>query len=152
MVKTPLKKKNYNYRHSRARRVIENAFGILTARQRIFRKPIRGTVANVKRCTLAYPALHNYLHLTDNTHYLPVGFIDSEDKDGNICRGEWRQMRCNQSGNLQRLQPVKGSRIRQNILQIKNNLKNYLNSEGGNVPCHEDLTQQSMTLIWCLYY
>ena len=49
----------YNYRHSRARRVIENAFGILTARWQIFQKLIRGTVANVERYTLACLALHN---------------------------------------------------------------------------------------------
>ena len=126
--------KIYNYRHSRARRVIENSFGILTARWRIFQKPIRGTVANVERYILACLALHNYLRLTDNAHYSPVGFIDSEGKEGNICPGEWRLMRCNQSGNLQRLQPVRGSRVRQDVLQIRNNLKNYLNSEGGSVP------------------
>ena len=68
--------KIYNYRHSRARRVIENAFRILTARWRIFQKPIRGTVANVERYALACLALHNYLRFTDNAHYSPVGFID----------------------------------------------------------------------------
>ena len=42
-------------------------------------------------------------------------------------------MRSNQNGNLQKLQLVRGSRVRQNVLQIKNNLKNYLNHEGGSV-------------------
>ena len=86
--------KIYDYCHSRAQRVIENAFGILTARWRIFQKPIRGTVPNVERYMLACLALHNYLRLTYNAHYSPVGFIDSEDKEGNICPGEWRLMRC----------------------------------------------------------
>ena len=48
----------YNYRHSRARRCIENAFGILSARWRIFQKPIRATVENVEKYTLACLALH----------------------------------------------------------------------------------------------
>ena len=82
--------------------------------------PIRRTVANVERYKLACLVLHNYLRLTDNAHYSPVGFIDLEDKEGNICPGEWRLMRCNQSENLQRLQPVRGSCIRQDVFQIRN--------------------------------
>ena len=126
--------KTYNYRHSIARRIIESAFGILTARWSIFQKPIRRTVVNVERYTLACLALHSYLRLTNTAHNSPVGFIDSEDKERSICPGEWRLMRCNQSVNLQRLQPVKGSSIRQDILQTRNNLKNYLISEGCSTP------------------
>ena len=74
----------YNYRHSRARRVIENCFGILSARFRILQKPIRASVENAEKYVLACLALHNYLRLTDNAHYTPAGFIDSEDKHGNF--------------------------------------------------------------------
>ena len=55
----------YNYRHSKARRVIENYFGILLARFRILQIPIRASVENVEKYVLAYLALHDYLRLTD---------------------------------------------------------------------------------------
>ena len=84
------KKKIYNYRQSRARRVIENTFGILSTSWRIFHKPIKATVTNAENFTLACLTLHNYLRQTDNAMYTPSGFIDSENKDGTIKEGEWR--------------------------------------------------------------
>ena len=75
----------FNYRHlRRARCIIENACGILSARWRIFHKSIRATVCNVEKYTLACLALHNYLLLTYDAKYSPVGFIDSEVSCGNI--------------------------------------------------------------------
>ena len=58
----------YNYRHSRGRRVIENTFGIVTSRWRIFQKPIRATVSNLEKYTMACLALHNYLRQTQKMH------------------------------------------------------------------------------------
>ena len=75
--------KIYNYRHSSARRCIENAFGILAQRWRIFLKPIKALVKNVENYTLACLALHSYLRITENANYIPTGFADSEDSDGN---------------------------------------------------------------------
>ena len=93
----------YNYRQSRARRVIENCFGILSVCFRIFQKPIRASVENVGKYVLACLALHNYLRLTDNAHYTPVGFIDSEEKHGNFVPGVWTSQNENpvQCGSFQ---------------------------------------------------
>ena len=124
----------YNYRHSRARRCIENAFGILSARWRIFQKPIRATVSNVEKYTLACLALHNYLRLTDNSHYSPAGFVDSEDKDGHLLPGEWRLSNSVDNGGLRDLPRVRGSRSRQDVLEVRNDLKEFLNSDEGSVP------------------
>ena len=43
----------YNYRLSRARQTIENAFGILSANWRIFRRPIRASTDLVEKITKA---------------------------------------------------------------------------------------------------
>ncbi len=49
------------YHISRARRVIENAFGILAARFRVFRRPIHAKVNTTESITKACVALHNFL-------------------------------------------------------------------------------------------
>lgn len=127
-------KKIYNYRQSRARRVIENAFGILSARWRIFHKPIIATVENVEIYTLCCLALHNYLRQTDNAMYTPQGFVDVESKDGKIKQGEWRAEKANRNGALQKINPVRGSRYSKDALEMRETLKTYVNSENGSVP------------------
>lgn len=85
--------KVYNYRLSRGRRVIENAFGILTSRWRILRRRFKATDENVNRYVLACVALHNFL-LTLNeekTRYCPAKFVDTETWNGEVIDGEWRK-------------------------------------------------------------
>ncbi|XP_066915143.1 uncharacterized protein [Clytia hemisphaerica] len=77
----------FNYRLSRARRTIENAFGIHSARRRILYSPIRAKVENVENYVLACLSLHNYLRITDNASYCPSGFVDSYDSTGKLKEG-----------------------------------------------------------------
>ena len=84
--------------------MIENAFGILSARWRIFNRPIRASVENVERFVLAAMALHNYLRQTNNASYTPNGFVDSENNNGSIRLGEWRN---NVSGNAKGLVDIR---------------------------------------------
>ena len=65
-----------HYRLPRARRVIENMFGILAARWRMYHSPIIALIENAESYVLATIAHHNFLRLTDNAVYTPVGFID----------------------------------------------------------------------------
>jgi len=82
----------FNYRLSKARRVIENCFGILAARRRIFRRAIQAKVETVQKVVQSTVALHNYLRQTDTACYCPAGFVYSFDGSGNILTGEWRRI------------------------------------------------------------
>ena len=132
----------YNYRHSRARRVIENVFGILSSRWKIFQKPIRATVENVEKYTLACLALHNYLRLTDNAYYSPGGFVDSEDQEGKKLSGGWRSTNSidDAFGNLR---PVHGPRYGIDAAETQELLKKYVNSEEGSVTWQVDYVRRT---------
>jgi len=60
----------FNYRLSRARRIIENTFGILVSRWRIFRKSIYARPDVVDKFVLAAMCLHNFL-MIKNSEKLP---------------------------------------------------------------------------------
>ena len=98
------KRKIFNYRLSRVRRIIENTFGILVVRWTIFQRPIEGTPERVEKYILAMIALHNYLRQTDNAFYTPAGFVDSVDSTGELVEGNWRNLIDN---NLQPIRPVR---------------------------------------------
>ena len=81
----------YNYRVSRARRVVENAFGMLAARFQIFKTNIAINVSTTKVITLAACVLHNLLRSRVPSQYIPCGSLDKEDRHtGQIKKGDWR--------------------------------------------------------------
>lgn len=60
-----INRKIFNYRLSRARRTVECAFGILTSRWRIFRRPIATSISNAISIIKATVCLHNFLMTND---------------------------------------------------------------------------------------
>lgn len=70
-----------NSRLSRARRVVENAFGILANRWRLFRITIPLHPDNAGKVTLAAVCLHNFLRDRHSETYTPPGLADEEDED-----------------------------------------------------------------------
>ena len=69
---------------------------------RIFRRPIKANVDTVNSSVKASVCKNN-LQLIDNSHYVPTGFVDSENSSGNIISGEWRNIVEEEDGALRRL-------------------------------------------------
>ena len=121
-------RKVFNYRLSRAQRIIGNTFRVLVSRLRIFQKPIEGKPEFVEKNVLAITALYSYLQ-TDKPHYTPAGFVDSEDKSGAILEGQWRELI--DSSNIQSVRLIRNFRYAKNALQIREVLADLFVSENG---------------------
>ena len=137
-------KQIFNYRQSRARRVIENAFGISVSRWRIFRQPIEASPEKVGKYTLALITLHNYLRQTDATSYTSSGFTDSEDSSGKIKEGSWRGVFQHEGAHAMNVIPkTHNSRTKTSILTMRDDLAKYLVTEQGQVPGQWDYVRRS---------
>lgn len=93
---TPLNKKQriFNYRLSRARRIVENAFGILASVFRIFEKAISVDVETVDLIVKSACALHNWLLCTDRHQFVSANLVDIEDIENiRLIPGAWRAER-----------------------------------------------------------
>ena len=84
----------FNYRLSRARRVVENAFGLLAARFRCLLTTMPQSADRVCTITLACCVLHNLLRVRYPT--AQVNVVDQENADiHEIIRGAWRDNAVN---------------------------------------------------------
>ncbi|XP_067006617.2 uncharacterized protein [Anabrus simplex] len=106
-------KKVFNYRLSRARKVVENSFGILSSRWRLFLKPLEIQPKTVDKVVRAACCLHNMCLKNPLSH-------------------EPDQLSPETSA-LQQLQLIRRNPT-QEALQIRENFKNYFNSPEGSVP------------------
>lgn len=83
----PYDEKAFNYRLSRARRVIENTFAVLTNRFQCFQRPIALDKDRVDVILLAACTLHNFL-LRNARDYVDLSVLDYEDtENGVVIRG-----------------------------------------------------------------
>ena len=77
---------------------------------------------------------------TNNSVYPSTGFIDSECSDRNYKTREWRLSVAGISeanGAIQSIHVIRGSRYRDECVQIRDDIKDYLNSESGCVSWQE---------------
>lgn len=81
-------KRVFNYRVCRGRRVVENVFGQLTHKFKIFHRPIQLIPEKATTVTLACIHLFNYIKRTAATQQ---NEYDTENNQGEIFPGEWRR-------------------------------------------------------------
>lgn len=74
-----LRQKVFNYRLSRARRMVESSFGILASMWRIFRKPIIAGEDTVKKIVQACVCLHNLLLMKRQSNFNRQGVQNYRD-------------------------------------------------------------------------
>ena len=122
----------YNYRISRARRVVENAFGIMANRFRVFHTRIGLEPAKVEKIVMAACVLHNMLREE-------VGFTsnlcDQEDPaTHSVTNGSWREDPL-----LDKATMPTGTNTTHRAKSQREYLVSYLNSEVGAVPWQLDM-------------
>ncbi|XP_025989586.2 protein ALP1-like [Solenopsis invicta] len=125
------KEKNiFNYRLSRARRVIENTFGILACQWRILRKPIIGKVETVERIVQSIVCLHNWLRKQDinKNEYITTSMIDHDGPNGFI-PGSWRMVVENGSG-YREVQRAGAYMSTRKSMEVRENFCEYFNNDG----------------------
>lgn len=127
-------KRVFNYRLSRARRVVENVFGILASRFRILRRPIICNYNKVVLITKAVVALHNFLmdfsSKNNNYSYCPVNYVDRDTCSASgIIPGEWRKDNESISG-MRDLMSVGSNNYSKNAASVRDEFKQYFNNEG----------------------
>ena len=120
-----------NYRISRARRCVENAFGIMANRFRVLLNPICLKPDKVDGIVLACCALHNMLRTVVPTRYTAL--------DDETCEGlppSNRSATTASTSTSQRLTPARVSGRRsstQAAKELRDTLCDYLNSDAGSV-------------------
>lgn len=115
----------FNYRLSRARRIVENVFGIMASRFRVISNVINLQPKQVQTIVLACCYLHNFLRRLKK-NYLPHNAADHENiLTGGVVPGNWRE-------NNSTLTPLKMSSFTSsvNANEIRNIFTEYFNNEG----------------------
>lgn len=120
------KKRIFNYRLSRARNVVENTFGLITARFRILHTAITVQPENAKDIIIAICVLHNFL-CRKSKSYFNRKTVDSENKITHDIKidGEWR----NNAVELYGFEKKKQTNV---LVEAKQTRQEYLDFFNGN--------------------
>ena len=121
------KREVFNYRLSRARHIVENVFGILSSRFRIFHTAINLEPQNIEKVVMAACALHNFLMDQQPTLYAPANCLYQESSEsGNIL-----SMGCDSAdSNMNPLQSCNRGNICGNAKEVREHFMDYFMDEG----------------------
>ena len=123
-------KRIYNYRHSRARRISENLFGIIANRWRVFRSVILLPPETIQAITMATLTMHNFLRKSQSKNiYCPIGITDAIDHNGDLSPGIW----CNDqpvNSFISVQPPLRGHNACNNAKKVRDILMDYFCNEG----------------------
>ena len=143
----PLPRKNlsqeqriYNYRISRARRVVENAFGLLSNRFRCLLTTMAQKPDNVTRIVMACCIVHNILReevIANNMQEASL-LLDHEARGTNeLIPGAWRS--TGQLMDLASAEARRGNFGSKNAKAVRDYLIEYVNGPAGSVPWQADM-------------
>lgn len=123
--------KIFNYRLSRARRCVENAFGILTAKFICLGRPLLCSPERAQKIVSACCVLHNYFLNNLKGSYCPPTFADYYNENDHLVEGAWRR-------NVQDLthldrNPLRHVRVTERAKNIREFFKTFVNSPEGSI-------------------
>jgi len=129
----------FNYRLSRARRIIENIFDILSSKIRVLLKPIALHPDKVESAVLSCMYLHNFLRVNSVSRgfYTPPGSFDSVDAEENSILGLCRSQ-VHHTHSLMDLQNIP-KRMPSDVHTIRDEFRDYFISPEGAVPWQNDI-------------
>ena len=123
-----LNERMFNYRLSRARRVVENAFGILSHRFRCLLTCMLQWPENVRTVVFACCLLHNYIRKKHPSGV--TSLVDREDPESH----QWIPGRWHTTGGLRSLETMRGNNTTQAAKEQRNLLQSFYCSPFGSLP------------------
>ena len=126
----------FNYRCSRARRVVENGFGILANRFRCLLTTLATTPGNSVSIVKATLTLHNIMRVRYPT--LQNADLDIDDDQGGVVPGAWRD-----AATMREVEVAgRGPRTTAEGKRQRHYLMKYFNSPAGSVPWQDAAIDQ----------
>nr|CAI5839354.1 unnamed protein product [Callosobruchus analis] len=120
-------RKIFNYRLSRARRIVENAFGILASRFRIYHTAINVQPENIEKIVMATCVLHNFLIEHTPSSYAPRDCFNQENtENGTIITSGYDTT----DSNMENLRRRHQGNIMSDAKNVRIEFSNYFVNEG----------------------